>query len=93
MPNTKKRASESPLLKSSHDSEEPPGKKPKEEVKQEEEEKKEEEVQSCEVSGEETVMDENLGAEKLKDSEDVSRLYSSLLKRSIKDDFGDIEFI
>lgn len=92
MPNTKKRASESPPLKSSHDSEEPPGKKPKEEVKQEEEEKKEE-VQSCEVSGEETVMDENLGAEKLKDSEDVSRLYSSLLKRSIKDDFGDIEFI
>lgn len=89
MPNTKKRASESPPLKSSHDSEEPPGKKPKEEVKQEEEEKKEEEVQSCE----ETVMDENLGAEKLKDSEDVSRLYSSLLKRSIKDDFGDIEFI
>lgn len=89
MPNTKKRASESPPLKSSHDSEEPPGKKPKEEVKQEEEE----EVQSCEVSGEETVMDENLGAEKLKDSEDVSRLYSSLLKRSIKDDFGDIEFI
>ncbi|XP_042082496.1 matrin-3-like isoform X5 [Haplochromis burtoni] len=71
VPNTKKRASESPPLKSSHDSEEPPGKKPKEEVKQEEEEKKEEEVQSCEVSGEETVMDENLGAEKLKDSEDM----------------------
>lgn len=93
MPNTKKRASESPPLKSSHDSEEPPGKKPKEEVKPEEEEKKEEEVQSCEVSGEETVMDENLGAEKLKDSEDVSCLYSALLKRSIKDDFGDIEFI
>uniref|UniRef100_A0A3Q4HAX6 Matrin 3-like 1.1 n=1 Tax=Neolamprologus brichardi TaxID=32507 RepID=A0A3Q4HAX6_NEOBR len=87
VPNTKKRASESPPLKSSHDSEEPPGKKPKEEVKPEEEEKKEEEVQSCEVSGEETVMDENLGAEKLKDSEDVSCLYSSLLKRSIKDDF------
>lgn len=89
MPSTKKRASESPPLKSSHDSEKPPGKKPKEEVKPEEEE----EVQSCEVSGEETVMDENSGAEKLKDSEDVSRLYSSLLKRSIKDDFGDIEFI
>ncbi|XP_039898932.1 matrin 3-like 1.2 isoform X6 [Simochromis diagramma] len=71
VPNTKKRASESPPLKSSHDSEEPPVKKPKEEVKPEEEEKKEEEVQSCEVSGEETVMDENLGAEELKDSEDM----------------------
>ncbi|KAL3973467.1 suppressor of IKK-epsilon [Sarotherodon galilaeus] len=70
VPSTKKRASESPPLKSPHDSEEPPGKKLKEEVKPEDEEKKEEEVQSCDVSGEETVTDENSAA-KLKDGEDM----------------------
>lgn len=49
-------------------------------------------MQSCDVSGEETVTDENSAA-KLKDGEDVSRLYSSLMKRLIKEYFGDIEFI